>query len=118
MEYFEVSGCVAHVLICFFFFLPPTVHMNPEVDPSSWDHTDVDRYGLGGVRTPEQFYNFFGIDVVKKKTQGHLCEFVDEAAKMHKQWTPLLRGDGMGIDYSSVNFHWVDPNPEQDSRSY
>jgi hypothetical protein len=88
------------------------VHMNPEVDPSYWDHTEMDRYGLGGVRTPEQFYDYFGIDVVKKETQGHLCYFVDEEARMHKEWAPLLREDGMGIDYSTVKFHWVDPEPE------
>ena len=93
------------------------VHMNPEVDPSEWDHAQVDRYGLGGVRTPEQFYEYFGIDVVKKTTEGHLCQFVDDAARMHKLWAPLLRSDGMGIDYSTVKFHWKDPHPEQQSRS-
>ncbi|KAG7360023.1 glycosyltransferase GlcNAc [Nitzschia inconspicua] len=87
------------------------VHMNPEVDPTFWDHTDADRYGLGGVRTPEQFYDLFGIDVVKKTTQGHLCKFVGDDAQMHKDWFPLLRKDGMGIDYSTVKFRWVDPYP-------
>ena len=87
------------------------VRMNPEVDPSEWDHTEEDRYGLGGVRTPEQFYHLFGIDVVKKTTQGHLCQFVDEGGKMHHMFTPELRSDGMGIDLSHVQFHWVDPRP-------
>mmetsp|Transcript_17374 Transcript_17374/g.17471 ORF Transcript_17374/g.17471 Transcript_17374/m.17471 type:complete len:613 (-) Transcript_17374:358-2196(-) len=91
------------------------VHMNPEIDPSEWDHTDIDRYGLGGVRTPEQFYQYFGIDVVKKKTQGHLCEFV-QGAKMHRSLSPLLRKDGMGIDYSTFKFHWVDPNVNDPSK--
>lgn len=88
------------------------VHMNPEVDPSEWDHTDIDRYGLGGVRTPEQFYETFGIDVFKKKTQGHLCTFVMEKAKMHKKFTPFLRKDGMGIDYTKIHYKFVDPNPD------
>jgi hypothetical protein len=88
------------------------VHMNPEVDGSTWDHTNIDQYGLGGVRTPEQFYEMFGIDVVKKTTQGHLCKFVADDAQMHKDWFPLLRDDGMGIDYTSVKFRWVDPAPE------
>ena len=92
------------------------VHMNPEVNPSEWDHADIDRYGLGGVRTPEKFYEFFGIDVVKKKTEGHLCEFVMESAKMHKLFTPMLRKDGMGIDYTDYKFHWVDPHPAKKSR--
>jgi len=88
------------------------VHMNPEVDPSEWEHVDTDRYGLGGVRTAEKFYETFGIDVVKKKTQGHLCQFVMETANMHKMFTKNLRKDGMGIDYNKINFHWVDPSPE------
>jgi len=88
------------------------VHMNPEVDPSEWDHVDIDRYGLGGVRTPEKFYHTFGIDVIKKKTQGHLCEFVMKGAEMHKMFTPNLRKDGMGIDYSNIDYQWVDPAPE------
>lgn len=88
------------------------VHMNPEVDPAEWEHIDIDRYGLGGVRTPEKFYRIFGIDVVKKKTQGHLCEFVMNGAHMHKMFTPKMRSDGMGIDYSQIEFEWVDPAPE------
>lgn len=89
------------------------VHMNPEVKPSEWDHTDVERYGLGAVRTPEQFYKTFGIDVVKKRTQGHLCSFVMEGAKMHKMFSPNLRSDGMGIDYSKIDYQFKDPFPEQ-----
>jgi hypothetical protein len=85
--------------------------MNPEVDPKTWDHTDEDIYGLGGVRTPERFYEIFGIDVVKKTTQGHLCQFVSPG-RMHKQFTPFLRNDGMGIDYSQIHTAWVDPNSE------
>jgi hypothetical protein len=85
------------------------VHMNPEVDPSTWDHTEEDKYGLGGVRTPEQFYSYFGIDVVKKTCEGNLCMFVQYEARMHKLWAKLLREDGMGIDYSTVDFHWVNP---------
>jgi len=88
------------------------VHMNPEVDPNEWEHIDTDRYGLGGVRTAEKFYYIFGIDVVKKKTQGHLCQFVMEGAQMHKLFTPKLRKDGMGIDYSQIEFQWIDPAPE------
>ena len=89
------------------------VRMNPEIDPSLWDHTDEDLYGIGGVRSPEKFYELFGIDVINKKTQGHLCRFVGSTAQMHKEFTKLLRDDGMGIDLSKTDFHWVDPNPEK-----
>jgi len=89
------------------------VHMNPEVDPSKWDHTDEDIYGLGAVRTPEKFYETIGIDVVKKTTEKHLCQFVDRGGgKMHKKFQPLLRKDGMGIDYSKIDYKFKDPEPE------
>jgi len=88
------------------------VHMNPEVDPSTWDHTEEDIYGLGTVRTPEKFYSLFGIDVVKKTTEGHLCMLVDEGqGKMHKMFTPKLRKDGMGINYDEIIYRWKDPMP-------
>ena len=83
--------------------------MNPEVETSWWDHTEEDIYGLGGVRTPEQFYELFGIDVVDKLTEDHLCLFVDTDGRMHKEFTPFLKFDGMGIDYSNIHFKWIDP---------
>jgi hypothetical protein len=88
--------------------------MNPDVNPSMWDHTEEDVYGIGGVRTPEKFYELFGIDVVEKKTQGHLCAFVGDQGKMHKEFhMKFLRDDGMGIDLSRTEFQWVDPRPEK-----
>jgi len=86
------------------------VHMNPELDSNMWDHTDADKFGLGGVRTPEKFFDIFGIDVVNKSTQGHLCSFVD-TGDMHKMFTPFLRADGMGIDYSKIDYKFTDPRP-------
>jgi hypothetical protein len=89
------------------------VHMNPEVPASDWDHTEEERYGLGGVRTPEKFYETFGIHVEEKTTEGHLCSFVDANGRMHKLFTPNLRPDGMGIDYNQIDFHFKDPRPGQ-----
>lgn len=86
--------------------------MNPEIDPNTWDHSEEDRYGLGGIRTPEKFYELFGIDVINKKTEGHLCRFVEQG-KMHEMFSRRLRSDGMGIDYAGIDFHWKDPNPEE-----
>lgn len=118
------------------------VHMNPEKDPSTWDHTDVstelvrntrtflkvcvratpsyypafvpqlDMYGIGAVRTPEKFYEVFGIDVVNKKTERHLCRFVD-SGQMHNQFKKLIRRDGMGVDYSKVIYKFKDPAPNE-----
>lgn len=85
--------------------------MNPETSPDTWDHSEEDVYGIGSVRTPEKFYELFGIDVVKKKTEDHLCTFVDDSAKMHKLFTPHLRSDGMGIDYTDIDYKFKDPFP-------
>jgi Glycosyltransferase (GlcNAc) len=92
------------------------VHMNPEVDPSLWDHTEEDRYGLGGVRTPERFYKTYGIDVIRKTSEGHLCHMVDldgHSGPLHSLFTQHLRPDGMGIDYSKFNYAWKDPDGVQ-----
>ena len=89
------------------------VHMNPEVPRGSWNHQEEDVYGIGAVRTPEQFYEMFGIDVVQKTIQGHLCEFVHEGGKMHKLLVPHLRSDGMGIDYTGVTYKWKDSHPDK-----
>mmetsp|Transcript_26135 Transcript_26135/g.36843 ORF Transcript_26135/g.36843 Transcript_26135/m.36843 type:complete len:571 (+) Transcript_26135:120-1832(+) len=85
------------------------VRMNPETDPKTWDHTEEDIYGIGGVRSPELFYKTFGIDVKKKTIEGHLCRFVDGTGEMHKSFQKKLRKDGMGIDYSQINYQFVDP---------
>lgn len=90
--------------------------MNPEVDPSQWDHTEEDRYGLGGVRSPEKFYELYGINVVEKTTEQHLCRFVQEG-KMHRMFTKVLRPDGMGIDYSAIDFQWKDPDAKNEEHN-
>ncbi|KAL9183455.1 hypothetical protein ACHAXT_004311 [Thalassiosira profunda] len=85
------------------------VNMNPEVDRSEWDHAEEAKYGLGGVRKTSKFYELYGIDVRKKTTQRHLCQFV--RGKMHKKFIEHLRKDGMGINYDEIDFKWVDPRP-------
>ena len=89
------------------------VHMNPEEPVDTWDHTEEDIYGIGAVRTPENFYLTFGIDVEKKTVEGHLCRFVDIQGRMHKAFTPYLRSDGMGIDYSKITYRFKDPAPNE-----
>jgi hypothetical protein len=87
------------------------VHMNPEVDPKTWDHTEEDIYGLGGVRKVEKFYETFGIDVKKKTIEAHMCSFVDGKAEtsMHRMFHPHMREDGMGVDYAKIRYKFVDP---------
>jgi len=88
------------------------VKMNPQVQPSEWVHDEEDFFGIGKVRDPMQFYKTFGIDVVKKKTQHHLCSFV-QTGNMHRQFTRFLRSDGMGIDFSKIDYEFKDPRPGQ-----
>ena len=64
-----------------------------------------DRYGLGGVRTTQKFYDTFGIDVVNKRTEQPLCNFVMPGI-MHNKFIKHLRQDGMGIDYDEIHYHF------------
>jgi len=73
-------------------------------------HSLSTKYGLGGVRNTSKFYELYGIDVLKKTTQRHLCQFVRN--RMHKMFMKHLRPDDMGIDYSNIDFKWVDPRPK------
>jgi len=84
------------------------VGMNPEVDPSTWDHSEEDRYGCGKVRTTQKFYDTFGIDVVHKRTEHNLCEFV-QTGIMHNDFMKFLRKDGMGIDYNKISYRFKNP---------
>lgn len=83
------------------------IGMNPEVDVSEWDHTDEKLYGLGSVRKSSDFYDTFGINVVEKVVQPHLCKFVS-SGRMHRQFLPYLRSNGMGLDYNKINFKYTD----------
>lgn len=65
-------------------------------------------YGPGTERTLSKFFDTFGIDVVHKKVQHHLCRFV-QSGNMHRQFLQFLRPDGMGIDYSKIDYKFVDP---------
>jgi [Skp1-protein]-hydroxyproline N-acetylglucosaminyltransferase len=85
------------------------VKMNPEVDQSEWNHAEEAKYGLGGARETSKFYKLFGINVKEKTTERHLCQFVQN--KMHKMFMEHLRKDGMGIDYSKIDYGWKDPRP-------
>jgi hypothetical protein len=74
------------------------VGMAPDIDPESWDHSEIDRYGLGTVRPLSLFYKLFLIDTHERKAT-QLCPFV-KSGIMHRDFQGLLRTDGMGINYS------------------
>ena len=76
------------------------IGMAPDLPDNAWDHSELDRYGLGKVRSTELFYKLFLIDPrARKATQ--LCPFV-KSGLMHKAFQPYLRPDGNGIDYSHL----------------
>jgi hypothetical protein len=61
--------------------------------------TDLEEYGLGKVRTAEQYYRTFGIHTVNQTREENLCMFVASKA-MNLLFLPALRKDTMGIDYN------------------
>lgn len=75
--------------------------MAPDIDPSSYAHEHEELYGLGTERPVELFYKVFGMDVRKKTLPGEMCKFV-KSGLMHNTFSPSLRPDGKGIDYSQL----------------
>lgn len=77
--------------------------MAPDLDPNSWDHSELEKYGLGKVRSLDLFYKLFLINPVERKAI-QLCPFV-KTGIMHNEFQKYLRSDGLGIDYTQlVNF--------------
>lgn len=76
------------------------IGMAPDLAEDAWDHSELDRYGLGKVRSTELFYKLFLIDTAARKAT-QLCPFV-KSGLMHKAFQPYLRSDGNGIDYSQL----------------
>lgn len=79
----------------------------PNTPDEVYDHTEEFKYGLGKVRTTEKFFKTFGIHTETKTVEQHLCTFVGKP--MQKVFIPHLRPDGMGIDYSKIDYAFVDP---------
>jgi hypothetical protein len=50
------------------------IGMAPDLDPNSWDHSEMDKYGIGHVRDLQLFYKLFLIDPFKRKAV-QLCPF-------------------------------------------
>ena len=51
------------------------IGMARDIDPSTWDHREIERYGVGTVRDKDLFYKLFLIDPIKRKAT-QLCPFV------------------------------------------
>ena len=76
------------------------IGMAPDLDPTTWDHSELERYGLGTVRDVALFYKLFLIEP-KERRATQLCPFV-KSGVMHKAFQPFLREDGLGLDYSHL----------------
>ena len=76
------------------------IGMAPDLDPASWDHSELDKYGLGSVRELSLFYRLFLIDA-QKRSAVQLCPFV-KSGLMHRNFQKYIRADRLGIDYSKL----------------
>jgi hypothetical protein len=59
------------------------------------------KYGLGEERPAIWFYELFGFDCKNKKRAKDICPHTWNG-ELHVTYTPYLRANGMGIDYSQV----------------
>jgi hypothetical protein len=74
------------------------IGMAPDLDPTTYNHEELDRYGIGKVRSLDLFYKIFLIDTqARKATQ--VCPFVT-SGDMHREFQKHLRPDGLGVDYA------------------
>ena len=74
--------------------------MAPDLDPATYDHAEMARYGLGKIRPLEQFYKLFLINRMER-IATKLCPFV-RSGTMHRDFQKHLRPDGLGIDYTKL----------------
>jgi hypothetical protein len=72
---------------------------------------EEEKYSIGNIRTPEKFFQTFGIHVETQTVENHLCWFV--SGLMQDKFLPALREDGMGLDYGKITYEFKDPAPDQ-----
>lgn len=82
--------------------------LDPKRRIASWNHVGIDLYGLGHVRSNVKFFDLFGIYPRHKKHEHNLCLFVEDG-KMHETFIKHLQKDGMGIDYTKIDYQFRDP---------
>jgi hypothetical protein len=93
------------------------VGISGTTDPTlDYLHLDEEKYGLGQVRSRGKFFELFGIHPNSRTIEGGLCNFVqgtntiDASTSMHVKFTPFLRYDHMGIDYSRIKYRHTTPH--------
>jgi Glycosyltransferase (GlcNAc) len=78
---------------------------------NEWKQDEIQKYGLGQVRTTDKFFDTFGIHVDSQTVEHHLCSFVGKP--MMNEFLPALRVNRMGLDYDKINYQFKDPRPEK-----
>jgi hypothetical protein len=63
---------------------------------------EEDKYGMGHIRSREEYFLHFGIHPESGTVENQLCSFVQK--DMHLLFTQYLRPDGIGIDYSKIEY--------------
>ena len=89
--------------------LPSDGSMNNNVGATTFFDEMANVYGVGTVRSPQNFFQTFGIHVDEQEIEEDLCDFVQGThggKSMHERFTPYMRYDGMGIDYRILNFQY------------
>ena len=74
-------------------------------DDDNWINDPNEIFGIGQARTLQKFHTSFGVHPREKITERKLCNFVS-TGRMHKQFIPKLREDGMGLNYDQINFRF------------
>lgn len=70
------------------------------------DLMDVEKYGIGMVRSPDLFYDLYGIDRTTETVAKGLCTFAGK--NMHYVFLQHLRDNRMGIDYTNMTYRFKD----------
>jgi [Skp1-protein]-hydroxyproline N-acetylglucosaminyltransferase len=74
-----------------------------------WPQEDKELYGLGQLRDTAKFFKTFGIHTNNSTLEPHLCKFVGKP--MMRVFLPALRENRMGLDWSKIDYTFVDPSP-------
>ena len=52
---------------------------------NEWPQDEQEKYGLGRVRTTQEFFDTFGIHVHNQTVEHHLCRFVGKVSTFHNE---------------------------------
>lgn len=72
------------------------------MENQEWFFVDSSTYGVGSVRTTDEYYRLFGIHRHNQSVEDNLCMFV-ASKEMNIRFLPALRSDTMGLDYNHSN---------------